>query len=437
MSNLDELISLDMLHLLGGYQRIYVGFSGGLDSTVLLHYLQAQPLLHEKLIAVHVHHGLQSQADSWLTHCQKICQDWGVACQTFQLALSATANIESIARQARYQVFASLMQPQVCMVTAHHQDDQAETLLLHLMRGTGVKGLSGIAACSPFHQGFLLRPLLDCSRTQLQAYADRFSLSWIEDSSNDNQQFSRNFIRHTLIPQLQQRWPAVSKTLARTTDICRSTQANLDDLAKIDCPLLLAERAVPHILPLHDICALSADRVHNVVRFWLERHAIRPPSFMVMQQIRQALIEAKSDANPCIWVDAQHFIRRYQDKLYLERQLQPTYESKLIVWDNFPEPCNLLKLGVLHADLATQGLRVLADDRVCIRYRQGGERFVWHQQTKSLKKLFQEWQVPPWLRDSIPLLFINDQLAMVVGYAISDVFFTKSEPSYHIDYQPA
>lgn len=431
MTSFEELIPSDTLRRLASYRRIYVGFSGGLDSTVLLHYLQAQSHLRDKLVAVHVHHGLQPAADSWLAHCKTTCQDWGVACQTFQLALTATTNIESSARQARYQTFASLIQPHECFVTAHHQDDQAETLLLHLMRGTGIKGLSGIAACSPFHAGFMVRPLLESSRAQLQAYATQFALVWVEDASNRNLQFSRNFMRHDIMPRLQQRWPAVCKTLARTADISRSVQANLDDLAVIDCPMFADDQALFNILPLHSLYSLSVDRVHNVVRYWLQRQAILPPSYALMQIIVEELIHAKQDAKPCVWVDTQHCIRRYQDTLYVDQMKQKA--SRLVVaWENFPESCCLPNHGMLHAEPAAQGLRVESGDSLHIRFRQGGENFVWHQQTKSLKKLFQEWQIPPWLRNTIPLLFINNQLAMVVGYAISDSFFATAGNCFQV-----
>lgn len=432
MINFEELIPADTLGLLASYTQIYVGFSGGLDSTVLLHYLQAQPLIRDKLVAVHVHHGLQAAADGWFVHCQKICQDWGVACQTFQLALTVSSNIENSARQARYQAFASLMQPHACVVTAHHQDDQAETLLLHVVRGTGIKGLSGIAACSRFYSGAMIRPLLHCSRAQLQAYATQFSLVWIEDGSNDNLQFSRNFMRHDIIPRLQQRWPAVCKTLARTADLSRSIQANLDALAVIDCPMFTDDQAACDTLSLDILYPLSVDRVHNVMRYWLDRQAILPPSYAMMQIIVEELIYAKQDANPCVWVDAQHCIRRYQDRLYVEKKLLDRAAPISVAWKNFPEPCHLPTQGVLHAERVAQGLQVKPGDSLCVQYRQGGEHFFWRQQTKTLKKLFQEWQIPPWLRHSIPLLYINDQLAMVVGYAISDIFFASTADCYHV-----
>lgn len=421
------LLSSECLIQLKQYEKIYVGFSGGLDSTVLLHNLAYQTNLAGKLVAVHINHGLSKNALSWQTHCQAICTALDIPLITKQVKIIKQANIEEQARKERYNYFSQLITANTCVLLAHHQDDQAETLLLQLFRGAGIDGLAAMAAIKHFAQGQLIRPFLHHSRTDLQAYAVAKQLIWIEDESNHNTAFSRNYIRQQLIPSIQTKWPAIAKNIERTTQHCQQAQANLDDLAKIDCPAL---QDCLTVLPFQSLAGLSISRLSNVLRFWLKINKVKLPSTETFNRLINEMIDAHSSTNPqIIWGEA--CIKRYQKALYL-------FKNKLIfsplrqVWYQFPQLLYLENIGNLHARRSDEGLLISNSSLIEIRFRQGGERFAWRGQTKQLKKLLQEWQVPVWLRDKIPLIYVNDQLAAVLGYAISDHFYQKKSQEQEV-----
>ncbi len=339
------------------------------------------------------------------------------------------ANIEAAARKARYAVFEQLLEKSDCLLLAHHLNDQAETLLLQLARGAGINGLAAMVEVKQYARGVLARPLLQQSRQSLKDYAQLHQLKWIEDESNRNLTFSRNYLRHQVIPLLQKRWPAIISKLADTSKHCQQAQANLDDLARIDCPAL--DGPLAKELPLAGIKALKPARISNVLRVWLKMNQIRLPSAPTFNRLIHEVIEASSEANPQIsWDDI--IIRRYQETLYVVSNLKPILPT-FYSWPSFPEPLDLgEERGCLLATPVVKGLVIPAQSKVEVRFRQGGELFRWHGQTKQLKKLFQEWQIPPWLRDHIPLLYVDDQFASVVGYAISDIFY---QYDYNLSYE--
>lgn len=414
---LGHLLESHWVQTLASYDCIYVGFSGGLDSTVLLHALACEPQLLTKICAVHINHGLSPQAQVWQIHCQQLCERLAISYQARTISFNRQANIEEAARHARYQVFSQLVQVNQCLLTAHHHDDQAETVLLHLFRGAGIKGLSGISDTLAFGQGFLYRPLLGLSRDRLLAYAKAHQLAWIEDESNADVHFSRNFLRQQVLPLLQTKWPGVSRNLVRTSELCRQAQANLDDLAEMDYPNLIT---CPNELAIKPLQQLSEARLSNVLRCWLQKNAARMPNYDTLSRLLSEVIHADHDANPELrwgnWV-----IKRYRGQLSLH-QLESVSLFNPVPWLNFPDSVELPGRGMLSARLAESGLKISPDDQIDIRCRQGGETFIWHGQTKSLKKLMQQWAIPPWLRSTIPLIYVNQRLAAVVGYAMSDLF---------------
>ena len=199
----DSLLTADWQQKFTHYQKLVVGFSGGLDSTVLLHHLASQPELIGKLQAVHVHHGLSEHASDWQTHCQRFCDTVNVPLIVRQVTIARRGNIEEGARIARYQVFSSLLNEHELLLLAHHCDDQAETLLLQLLRGAGVDGLAAMASIKHFAKAAIARPFLQHSRKIIEAYAKEHRLTWVDDESNQDSAFSRNYLRHHIIPLLQ------------------------------------------------------------------------------------------------------------------------------------------------------------------------------------------------------------------------------------------
>ncbi|WP_176695318.1 tRNA lysidine(34) synthetase TilS [Legionella massiliensis] len=424
-----SLLSVEWLKQLDQYKRVIVGFSGGLDSTVLLHSLANQPGLAQKLLAVHINHGLSPNAVNWQRHCQLFCKNLGIALQAKEVEFARHANIEDEARKARYQVFASLLSDEDCLILGHHLNDQAETLLLQLFRGTGIDGLAAMAESKDFGRAKILRPFLEQRRQNLETYAREYQLQWIEDESNQNTAFNRNFLRHEVLPVLDSRWPAIVNNLTRTASHCQQAQSNLDDLAKLDCPEL---SPASRILPLVRLNRLSEARITNVLRAWFKANNFRLPGTLTFNRLISEVIEARDDAQPKVaWQGG--CVRRYQQALYLmaDEESQPL---SAMTWLLFPQPVVIEGLGTLVANNVAQGLLLPEQAQIEIRFRQGGELFYWRGQNKHLKKLMQDWSIPPWQRDRIPLLFINGQCAAVVGYAISDHFYAEEGGSLYFTF---
>ena len=302
--------------------------------------------------------------------------------------------------------------------------------MLQLFRGPGIEGLSAMPECQPFNQGWLLRPFLTHPRHVLESYANSHHLIWVDDESNLDCRYSRNFLRQQIIPLIKTRWPTVSTNLARTARHCQQAQINLNELACLDHPRLKESATRLSLLPLS---GLSNVRKKNSLRVWLKQTTHSMPDTNVFNRLISEVIQAKEDSRPkLVW--GNYCIRRYKQALYL---LHSTHELTLpsMPWLDFPNSIELPHhLGRLKAIPTSQGLVLPKGSLIEIRFRQGGERFYWHGQTKILKKLFQQWQIPPWLRHLIPLLYINQELAVVVGYAISDTFYQPTAKlSYHIE----
>ena len=371
-----QVLDPHWIQKLVSYDCIHLGFSGGLDSMVLLHALANEAALHNKIRAVHINHALSPQAEAWQTHCQQVCEVLAIPCQTLKVSFNRKANIEEEARNARYLAFSQLLKKNHCLVTAHHQDDQAETVLLHLFRGAGIKGLSGIPETSPFSQGFLHRPFLAISRATLLTYATAHQLNWIVDESNADVHFSRNFVRQQVLPLLQTKWPSVCKNLVRTSELCRQAEANLNELAEMDCPSLQAlhnenstiKRGFKE-LPLTPLRQLSEARLSNVLRRWLKKNAARMPNYDTLRRLIDEVILAGKDRNPVVSWD-NVVIKRFRDRLFLN-QRGLTSPTNTVQWPDFPKSLVLPGIGTLSAQLAAEGIEISPGDQLEIRFRQG------------------------------------------------------------------
>ncbi|MBI2785191.1 MAG: tRNA lysidine(34) synthetase TilS [Legionella longbeachae] len=424
------LLSSSWFSRLSHFNKLIVGFSGGLDSTVLLHVLASQPTLFSKLVAVHVNHGISANASSWQKNCEQFCQNSGIPFIAYSVQFDRSANIEERGRIARYEVFSSLITEKDCLILGHHLNDQAETVLLQLFRGSGVDGLAAMSDFSQLGRGVLTRPFLNHSREHLEHYANLHQLSWIEDESNLNTNYSRNFLRMQIIPLLKSKWPGVEGNIARAAIHCQQAKKNLDTLAVIDFSMeekktgLLAPVDFQKTLAIDAVSKLSFERIVNVLRFWLKNNQIQMPSTATFSRLIHEVIYANHDAAPEVcWGDI--LVRRYQRHLFLDKKNKADLPS-CVEWSGFPLT---LILGISEINLtarkAKQGLVIPPKAKIFVKFRTGGEEFFWHGQTKRLKKLFQDWGIPPWLRERIPLVYFDDKLAAVVGYAMSDLFFDK------------
>ena len=387
---------------------------------------------------MHIHHGLQPAADAWVVHCRDFCAQRGVDCVVHHASLDANAgNLEAMARQARYAFFRQTVGQQEMLLLAHHADDQAETVLLRLMRGAGVRGLGAMAAFMPFGAGFLSRPLLTLSRDALEEYARAHRLSWIEDESNRDERFERNFLRWQVMPQLRDRWPGADQCLARAASHCRESQDLLDELAQAD--LAMATAAGDDQLNCDALLALGAARRRNALRYWMHQLGYTLPSAAKLEEITSAVLMARDDAQPLVaWSGVE--VRRFRRKIYImPAQKSPIMAGELI-WD-WQQVLPLPEGGSLHArSVQGRGISVAAlrGQTLTVRYRHGGEkcRPAGRQQSKRLKTLLQEWHIPPWLRHRVPLLYQGQELIAVADLCVSEAFNSKlDEPGVLIEWR--
>ncbi len=420
---------VDNLVTITAGKPIWLAYSGGVDSHVLLHVLATTKHPELNLVsAVHVDHGLQSESKQWSKHCENVCLALGVDYQCLQVHVSdiETLGMEAAARLARYQAFEQILSSGDVLLTAQHQHDQAETLLLQLLRGAGPKGLASMAKTSSLGEVELVRPLLDVPQSDLVSYAQQHELEWIEDPSNADTRWTRNYLRHKIWPQIEQRWPQAETTLSRSAQHCAEASELLEDLAVQDMTLLNID-VEANCLFISKIMSLSPARQRNVLRHYIEQRDFSLPSTTVLQAIIDDVCLAAQDKEPLVcWGNAE--ARRYQDKLYIEMPLSTHDKTSNIGLKNFkPVPLqNNQSLSWqsaigegLHDEIMHKDLR--------LAYRQGGERIrlQHHEHHQSLKHLFQQWQIPPWQRDRIPLLFCGEKLVAVVGNGWSDEYAAK------------
>ncbi|MCU7250737.1 tRNA lysidine(34) synthetase TilS [Pseudomonas koreensis] len=390
-----------------------VAFSGGLDSTVLLHLLAhlAQTHALPVLSAIHVHHGLQAAADAWPAHCQVVCDALRVPLHVVRVQVQAGASLERAARDARYAAFSSLTQADDVLLTGQHRDDQAETLLFRLLRGAGVRGLSGMPAQRALGQGSLVRPLLDVTRAELEAYAQFHQLHWIEDPSNQDRQFSRNYLRHQVMPSLTGRWPQAQASMARSAAHLREAQELLDELAQIDLARCVTPSGFAWLgLPSLDLAALaglSAARQRNALSHWLQPLTRLPDTDHWSGWTD--LVAAASDAAP-VWRLADGELHRGAGRVWW---LSGHWLRTPQIHDEWRDPSQPLHLPdnghVMFSGQTPAG-------PLQIRYRQGGEVLeLAGRGHRDLKRLLNERAVPAFVRGRLPLLFRGEELLAVAN----------------------
>nr|MDQ2696310.1 tRNA lysidine(34) synthetase TilS [Pseudomonadota bacterium] len=277
--------------------QLRVGYSGGVDSHVLLHILAThrEALGGRRLAAVHVNHGLAAQAAVWEAHCAAVCRELGVALEVVRVDARPRPgeSPEAAARRARYAAFAGLLRADTALLTAQHLDDQAETLLLQLLRGAGPRGLAAMPAAAPLGKGRLLRPFLEIRRDAITAYAQDHGLTWVEDASNADTRLDRNYLRHQVMSVLRRRWPAAAQTLGRSARLCADAAALLDDLA--DADLARAAGGRPDKLQLEALQNLDPPRRRNALRRWFDVLDLPPPAAVHLRHILDDVIAAPRD----------------------------------------------------------------------------------------------------------------------------------------------
>ncbi len=428
--------------------HIAVGLSGGMDSVVLLHLLCAlRNVSAIELTALHAHHGLHPDADSWQGFCSHLCAQWSVPfhSERLQISVEGGPGPEARAREARYRWFEVCVPDGACLMLAHHCDDQAETVLLNLVRGSGVRGLSAMRRSADFGRLRIVRPLLRHGRREIQAYAYRHRLDWIEDSSNYELSFSRNLIRLRVLPMLQQRWPGVVEVLAATAMRLQKTQALLDEVAAEDLGATQERPAHPlsgpgYQLRLSPLSEVSRRRLSNFLAYWFRLRGFDRPTQRQLQLLIAGFVRKRPPSSASLqW--SQTTVRRYDDWLYLLKTAPRGETPEAKSWDlrtTMPIP----ELMVQLVPVPVQG-HGLARDRTplsaTIRWRRGGERcrLPDRDHHSKLKKLLQQHRVPPWVRERIPLIYVREEIAAVGGYWYCEPYVARTgEAGIAIDVRP-
>ncbi|MBJ3813356.1 tRNA lysidine(34) synthetase TilS [Shimwellia pseudoproteus] len=422
----------DLVPALRGHRQILVALSGGLDSSVLLHLLcQLRADTGIALRALYVHHGISRFADDWLHHCQALCDGCQVPFIARKVQLTDSGKgTEAEAREKRYQALADALAPGEALATAQHMDDQCETLMLALKRGSGPAGLAAMPGVLPFHHSVILRPLLGFSRQQLEAYARYHGLSWIDDDSNADDSYDRNFLRLRILPLLRQRWPYFARSVARSAALCGEQEALLDELLAEQLQALVGPGGE---LALATLTTMSDARRGALLRRWFAYHGAVMPARAALQRLWDEVALSREDASPRLRF-GEYEVRRYRDALWWV----PCYTSQrdtVIAWASPFAPLSLPEgLGVLH--FSADGSRVRpprADEPVSVRFRASGNvHIVGREHGRTMKKIWQELGVAPWQRDTTPLLFYGEQLIAAPGIFVTRDGQGTAEDSWHL-----
>ena len=398
---------------------VLVAFSGGLDSTVLLEALADSG---RRVRAVHVNHQLHPDAGRWLAHCEASARTLRIefSAQTVEVPVDLDEGVESAARRVRYDALRAMLRPDETLLTAHHADDQLETVLLALMRGSGVDGLAAMPRCQRFGAGWHVRPLLSFTRDELGAWAHEHNLEWLDDPSNDSTRFDRNYLRAAVVPRLRERWPSAARAAVRTAAHLGEAARLLDDMAAHD----FAAATLGACLSVAALESLEPARRRNLLRYWLHSCGARAPSTRKLAALEHDMLCADDDRTPCVaWGEVE--VRRHRGLLYCTPRVPDRVEGD-IAW-SWATPVVLASgSGLLRAEIAHgRGLaRAKLPEKLTIGARRGGEwlRLPGHRHRRQLKKLLQEANVLPWWRDRLPLVFAGEALVAVADLWISAEF---------------
>jgi tRNA(Ile)-lysidine synthase len=428
-------------------KALAIALSGGLDSSVLLHLAHAWCVEHGiTLFAFHVHHGLSPNADAWLAHCEGACLELGVAFDHRQVTIPKTkSGTEAAARKLRYAALGEMCRAHgvPLLLTAHHLDDQAETVLLQLLRGSGPAGLSGMDTANRAQTLLgdpnlvMARPLLSVSRAELEAYAREHGIDWVDDESNADPRYARNALRHQVIPLLAQAFPGFQQRFARSAAHAQSAQRLLDELAEQDLRSCLQGDA----LDVARLRLLSRDRILNLLRHWFATRGLAMPSTAWLDELVQQLMDARDDAQMLVTHPDAH-LRRHRGHLYITPRLadlagmrDPDDEGVIekhgeaFVWRGEAQISFPAYGGILHFEPAEQGFDAdwLRAQPLVIDFRKGGERLklAINRPTRSLKAHYQSCDIPAWERARLPIVSSHEKLLFAAGLGMDCRHFSE------------
>jgi tRNA(Ile)-lysidine synthase len=403
-------------------RRLCVAYSGGLDSGALLAALAALRSRERFVLrAVHVDHRIQPQSARWARAACARARKLRVPCRILELSIERGRgeSLEAAARNARYSALAAELAPDELLLTAHHQEDQLETVLLALLRGSGVRGLAAMKAVTPWAHTLLLRPLLPVTRAQLEQYVRRRALDWSEDPSNTDERFDRNYLRRAVLPLIRQRWPAAAATVSRSARHLAEARALLEQLART----ALQDARDGTALSVSVLRRLPLPQRRNAVRQWIGERGLPVPDHRRLREICGPLLAARDDALPRVsWRGAE--LRRYADRLFASGAKVQRPPAPVEHWDWRAQPwLRLAGGGVLglvrdrHGDVRLPALPPL----LSVRQRRGGERLQGAQGRVALKDLLQARGLAPWERAAVPLIMHAGRII-----AVADLWLDRS-----------
>lgn len=472
--------------------ELIIAYSGGVDSQVLLHalaWLKQKKLLNNNITVCHVNHGLSDNAERWQNFAKQECAKLSVNLIVKKVDVRSTPqqSLEALARDARYDALKSLSDKKYLVLTGHHSDDQSETFLLALKRGAGLKGLSAMAVQTQLGKHLLVRPLLNISRQEIEDYANEFQLTWVEDESNLDTCFDRNFIRQQIMPRLRERWPSINNTINRSASHCLAGQELLDELAEQDltvCKAAIDKAVIDKVgientdkagLQVAKLKALSPARFNNLLRFFMAQQGCLMPSTEQVNQVRQQLA-ADADKSPQIKVD-QYVFRRFKGTLLLTPEYAdisdwqgqvdlsqkhftlgnlmvdlPDNVGKLVFNANVGNTHNIVNQNIASQNIASQNIaienstiqanrlpsicRPKDEQQVTIRFCHENPTCLPHfrQHSRNVKKVLQELNIAPWQRKRIPFLYYDEVLVAAIGHFICQPFI-EHDPTLGINIQ--
>jgi tRNA(Ile)-lysidine synthase len=420
-SELGEHLDQELARSVRPGARLTLGLSGGIDSAVLLDLL-AKRAARFRLSCLHVNHGISPNAAAWARFCRALAADYGLPCRVTKVDLGPYRSLgrEGAARAARYAAFGR--ESAEFVVLAQHRDDQAETVLLQLLRGGGLPGLAAMPAATERRDGAgpaLLRPMLDASREDIAAYAQARGLRWIEDESNADETLARNFVRRRVMPLLRELNRAAGANLARSARHLAEADELLDVLAAIDAEECMAQGQIR----VDALRGLGAARARNLLRWFIRRHGLDVPGTVALDEALRQVIDARRDASLQLDIGGVA-LRRHRGALWLVAPAEAANpRADRWIWHGervwrLPELGGVLRVGRVKGD----GLRASAakTGQVTLRRRSGGERMRPRRggPRRTVKKLLQENGVPPWERGSLPLVYCDDDLVCLPGLAV-------------------
>ncbi|WP_343188726.1 tRNA lysidine(34) synthetase TilS [Buchnera aphidicola (Neophyllaphis varicolor)] len=412
-----------------------IAYSGGLDSTVLLDKLTKIRNINKriKIRAIHINHNLNKNSEKWEEHCIKECKKKQVYLITKKIFINKkNGNIQDQARKKRYDLIKKYILHQEILLTAHHIDDQCETVLLSLKRGSGPLGLSGIKYKSIFNKkNFIIRPLIKNTKIELENYANKNSLKWIEDSSNYNKKYDRNFLRNKILPLIKNRWPYFVVNVNRSAENCNEQEKLINEfISEIFQNYLKPDGS----LEIKNFNKISKEKQNAIIKKWISKNNNFLPSKKILEIIKKEVIGSKIDANPQLIIKNNQ-IRRYNKCLFWIKKFK-SIKRTILMWHYLKKPLKLIdNLGYLSQN-KKKGIKILIPKKnqlVNIRFiTEGKINILGKNNKKKIKKIWQELYVPPWNRQRIPLIFYDDKLIAAVGKFITKEGKPKKNKQWYI-----